>query len=478
MAPRHTVAGFSSHILPVFKSLTEPATSPFCHYTYMHAMGECQNHIASAHSADPTLQKIIKYLITFYTKDMVDIALYQAFEERLFRRPCRCVVIYPSLQDFHQFVGSATMTVGTRCSAREEVVDLPSFVDILSELADRLIAATQGEENAGVRAWRRRISNFVDENSFVLIRSFTHWLQRTNKVYVFALFGTLVELSFKVTEVTEASEEVKLAFEKRLHALLETESTPPSKPTNHSTTIYSTLDLVFHGAGCLAYAVSQTMFSASSKDRLHACFSSGAQKWYDNVCRLLSLLPKADKGIQDGTVHDKFRLAHFGAKLHTLLPRECGLLSPLITSVINNMPRTPAGWQLFSAYFAAIDRCSNPAYHSPSAQHDSQRDSFAVQINTRVKRGDRINACASCKASRFCSKECQKESWKGGKYPHRSVCPVLAKIHQVHDSSRHTIGRLERMESRYSDAAISTAEVEVALGYVVAMLQGFSDYVD
>ncbi|KAJ7489110.1 hypothetical protein FB451DRAFT_954727, partial [Mycena latifolia] len=84
-----------------------------------------------------------------------------------------------------------------------------------------------------------------------------------------------------------------------------------------------------------------------------------------------------------------------------------------------------------------------------------------------LKREEKLQACANCKASHFCSRMCQKEAWRGGKIPHRVVCPILAKIWKVHQAKE----KLDRktFETSYSDAGISTAEVQRAISYAMQM---------
>ncbi|KAJ7913855.1 hypothetical protein B0H13DRAFT_1873461 [Mycena leptocephala] len=329
------------------------------------------------------------------------------------------------------------MAVSARTRVTSELVeDLPSFIGVLAELADRLISATATgkHQDPGLRAWRRKISSFLDKNSTSLIQSFTHWLEHTNKVYIFALFGTLLEMSPAMVAEMEQS---------------------------------SALDLIFHGAGCMAFVVQRVMGTTRSRNRFRECFALGAQQRYDNICRLLSMASRANKDIQDGTLHDTYRLAYFGNTLHLLLPPDSGPVSPAITSIFNKMPQAPNGWSLFDTYFSVADRCSNPMRHCASNQSDSPKESFSVTIKLKVKRGDRILACSNCK--------CQREGWKDGNTPHRDICPILAKVYQVHQAKQ--IETPEQFEMMYTSAGISTAEVERAVGYVVQMMECFSHYI-
>ncbi|KAJ7761710.1 hypothetical protein B0H16DRAFT_1455913 [Mycena metata] len=446
---------FSPHVAPVFKSLLNPLQSPYCHHTFLASMAECTGHFARAHeSADPVLQDVVTALITFYAMQMEDPAIYTLLENCLFNRPCRCTTLFPYLRRSFHAAPDAISEVHTRISEGEgePVVDLPSFIDVLSEFSDRLLSSSMGaHQNPGVRAWRRKISNFLDKNSTALICSFAYWLQKTQKVYTFALFGTLLEMSPKLVAAMEQSGAVRRAFDERFHALVTAEYI--SDAAAHPARPWSCLDLIFHGAGCMGLVIQRTMSTTSSFSRFRACF-------------------EAD--IQDGTMHDMFRLAHFGAHLYKLLNPASGPLSHLITAILDQAPMAPNGWTLFDTYFSVTNLCSNPARHCVTGESDSPKD-FTVGFKLKVKRGDRMPACSNCKASRFCSKICQKDSWKGGKTPHRDVCATLADIFKVHQKSSQETGNPKGIETLYSDAGISAEEVGKAVGYVIHMMKCFSD---
>ncbi|KAJ7023284.1 hypothetical protein C8F04DRAFT_1134968 [Mycena alexandri] len=479
--PGTTPPGFSPHIAPVFKSLLNPLQSPYCHLTFTASMAECTGHFGRAReSADPVLQDVVTALITFYAMQMDDPAIHTPLENRLFNHPCHCTTLFPYLRRSFHAVSGATSVVQTRISqgGGEPVVDLPSFIDVLSEFSDRLLSLPMGKhKNPGVRAWRRKISNFLDRNAPALIRSFAYWLQKTPKVYTFAFFGTLLEMSPKMVDAMEQSSTVRRAFDERFHALVAAEYI--SDAATHPAHPWSRLDLIFHGAGCMGLVIQMTMSTTSSFPRFRACFEAGAQERYDDICRLLSMSSRTRPDIQDGTMHDMLRLAHFGAHLHKLLdPPESGPLSRLITAILDQVPAAPNGWGLFDTYFAVTNLCSNPARHCVAGESDFPKDTFTLRVKLKFKRGDRMPACSNCKASRFCSKICQKDSWKGGKTPHRDVCATLADIFKVHQKFSKGTGKPKDAEKLYSDAGISAEEVEKALGYVIHMMECFSEYVD
>ncbi|KAJ7248772.1 hypothetical protein C8J57DRAFT_1240189 [Mycena rebaudengoi] len=210
---------------------------------------------------------------------------------------------------------------------------------------------------------------------------------------------------------------------------------------------------------------------------------------YGDSCRLLSMLPKARKRIQDGTEHDKYRLAVFAADLHTLLPPGSGPLSGLVSGIVNEMPQLPNGWPVFRMYFAAADRCSNPIHHRVGGETDSLPGSFRVAVKSKLKRATcphwAIPGKAQnhfCVASRYNSAShvtvtglCQKESWKGGKTPHRDVCPILAQIVLVQKDRERTTGKPDGVDRLYFDAGITSKEVEAALGGVTRKPDGLKD---
>ncbi|KAJ7923320.1 hypothetical protein B0H13DRAFT_1864947 [Mycena leptocephala] len=104
---------------------------------------------------------------------------------------------------------------------------------------------------------------------------------------------------------------------------------------------------------------------------------------------------------------------------------------------------------------------------------------FEVGYKDRVKRGERMMGCSGCKASHYCSKECQLESWKAQPMPHRRFCPVLKKIFQVHESLQHTAmsGRTD-FSSLYQSSGISTKDIGETIKYVITLMEHFSEYKD
>ncbi|KAJ6529031.1 hypothetical protein DFH09DRAFT_1185452 [Mycena vulgaris] len=341
----------------------------------------------------------------------------------------------------------------------------------MSSLLDRLISGTSSRRDPDIRAWHRKIVKLLEDKAPSLIQSFTYWLRCTKKAYLFALFGTVVEISPKMLNVMENSSATRAAFDERLHALVTEEYISDS--SGHS----PRLDLIFHGAGCIAITFHSEMSWSQSLPRFRACFLSGAEQRYEDICRLLSMTSRADREIQDGTLHDLDRLALFGSDLHRILGGESEPLSPLITNIIEKMPELPNGWMAFDSYFLAADRCSNPLQHSLSGGNAPPKDSFTLSVKSKMKRGEKLLACANCKASHFCSRMCQKEAWKGGKIPHRVVCPILAEIWKVHHVKGRKLDR-EAFGMLYSDAGISTEEVGRAIKYVIHLLESFSEYVD
>ncbi|KAJ6556660.1 hypothetical protein B0H10DRAFT_1967604 [Mycena sp. CBHHK59/15] len=441
---------FPDYVHPVFESLQDPSKSPYCYRTYILAMSASSHeHAMPRQSTNSVVQDIITSLIIFYAMLLDNPATYTALERRFFHQPCRCVAIFPQLHGFHRAGRGAIHTVTSRLG-KENIINLVTFLDFLSEFTDRLIASTQGSSIPSVRSWRRRISHMVEKNASKLTQSFTHLLRHHAKPYIFALFGTLVELSFEMVTAIEKSPAAVSAFDERFHVLVAAEYVQESN--RHSPRI----DLIFHGAGCISLKFHMVMSSSSSLHRFIACFALGAEQRYDDICRLLSMVSKASQRIQDGTEHDALRLAYFGQDLYRLVGPECRPLSPLITKIIDGGPKLPNGYMVFDTYFHMFDRCSNHLRHSVLGDSNVNKPQFRVMVKLRVKRAEKMLACAMCKASRYCSKECQKESWKGGQIPPREVCPILTKIFCAHQANWGT-GHPKDEETVYADAVYTVA---------------------
>jgi hypothetical protein len=129
-----------------------------------------------------------------------------------------------------------------------------------------------------------------------LAQSLTYWLGQDDSedpdAQVFELFGTLLEVSPNFMKEVEASQALCSAWGERLHKLVSAEHR--AKTVAHS----SRIDLIFHGAGCLA-EVAMTKFNCVAQSpadaaRFRACFSQ-PQIVYDDICRLLSMTSRANQ---------------------------------------------------------------------------------------------------------------------------------------------------------------------------------------
>ncbi|KAJ7811895.1 hypothetical protein B0H14DRAFT_2858603 [Mycena olivaceomarginata] len=455
---QQAIPGFNPYIQPIFESLRNPFQSPYCHITYVWAIAEFYPHMIKAkETTNSVVQDVAKSLIMFYARP-VENSRRAELEARLFRQPCRCLSIYPQLYHIHRYPHPG---FGTRTGSLE-ITGLGTFVTLLSELTDRVISVTQVSNSGDVRAWRRRMAHLVEKQGAGLAQSFTNWLGQDDSedAQVFALYGTLLELSPKFMEAVEASDGLRTAWVDRMHKLVAAEHLTKTQTRSPR------IDLIFHGAGCIALVAVNT-FNCLTKSkslyepRFRACFPQ-AQLIYDDICDLLSMTSKANESIQNGTLQDVVRMAHFAENVHNLLGSKRGPISPLITQAIERLPRPPNG---------------NHLRHS-TLDTSSPKDSFLVAYKDRVSKGERMLACSGCKASHYCSRECQTQSWKAETMPHRKFCPILKKIFQVHEAWNKSSGVYDTMENAYRAVGLSDAEIGEAVEYVVMLMEHFSEYKD
>ncbi|KAJ7431071.1 hypothetical protein B0H11DRAFT_2132179 [Mycena galericulata] len=220
--------------------------------------------------------------------------------------------------------------------------------------------------------------------------------------------------------------------------------------------------------------------SASQAARFRASFSPGAEGVYEDVCRLLPMKSRGGNALKTGAVQDIWALGTFGSHLHSLLGPSRLPMAPVITEAMKEeeVGGPPNGWALFHAYFRNADRCSNHLRHSTLGDTSSTRDTgFLVAVPHRVEQGARLPACTGCQASHYCSKECQRESWKDKQMPHRDFCPILKRIFQVNENiARSSRGEMRNTENLYLSAGLSDEEISKAVTYVVQLLEHFSHY--
>ncbi|KAJ7793848.1 hypothetical protein B0H14DRAFT_2925079 [Mycena olivaceomarginata] len=448
---QQAIPGFNPYIQPIFESLRNPFQSPYCHITYVWAIAEFYPHMIKAkETTNSVVQDVAKSLIMFYARP-VENSRRAELEARLSVSP----VAVPHTSIPHPGFGTRTGSL--------EITGLGTFVTLLSELTDRVISVTQVSNSGDVRAWRRRMAHLVEKQGAGLAQSFTNWLGQDDSedAQVFALYGTLLELSPKFMEAVEASDGLRTAWVDRMHKLVAAEHLTKTQTRSPR------IDLIFHGAGCIALVAVNT-FNCLTKSkslyepRFRACFPQ-AQLIYDDICDLLSMTSKANESIQNGTLQD--------VNVHNLLGSKRGPISPLITQAIERLPRPPNGWIVLHPYFHVLDRCSNHLRHS-TLDTSSPKDSFLVAYKDRVSKGERMLACSGCKASHYCSRECQTQSWKAETMPHRKFCPILKKIFQVHEAWNKSSGVYDTMENAYR--AVGSQHVE----YVVMLMEHFSEYKD
>ncbi|KAK6988849.1 hypothetical protein R3P38DRAFT_236443 [Favolaschia claudopus] len=461
----------------IFQSLRKPLESPFCHVTYTWAIATSYPPmLKSKEIAHPVMQDLAKSLITFFSCAF-DAPTRDGLESKLFRQPCRCLTIFPyrELAECHEHPGPRfEFRTGTL-----RIDNLAGFITLVAEFTDRLLSVTQVSQKGEVRAWRRRTAELVEKHSDGLGQSFLIWLKsgRSDDAQIFALFGTMLELEPKLFQQLESSEHLRLAWADRFQQLIRAESSSGTQIRSPR------IDLIFHGAGCVAkVAIVQLNCRTNAyqknpayKIRFRACFSP-IQPLYEDICRLLSMMSKAGERVQKGVVGDVLRIGFFGFHLYEFLPSEGLPISPLIIQAMERLPKLPQEWPLFEQYLLIKERCSNHLRHSDFDPNHPKHD-FRYVIKERVEKKDRMRACSGCKASYYCSKQCQRESWNAETLPHRKICPVLKKILKVHEASDNKASE-PPTQNAYEMAGITKAEIGEAFDYVVAMLQHFSSYKD
>ncbi|KAJ6557426.1 hypothetical protein B0H10DRAFT_2120933 [Mycena sp. CBHHK59/15] len=362
---------------------------------------------------------LVESLVSFHAVPVDDDSSYNELEDRLLKQPCKC---HTATRELHADDRAGEMPH----------LGLEKFLAFLANTTCFALSVCQTEKGVHQLEFSWKVTQIVESHASRLAPSFTHWLRRSDSLWHLPLFGNMLELPPALMVEFEASDLLRAVFTDQLHLLVASDVD---------------LGLILRGAGGFArqilrqfccYAAPGPAKAAGDK-RFRACFAASARGLSNDLCAVLSLLATNDP--------------------------------------IADLTPPPLGWQLFQAHIEMSNRCSNTARHSPNVQDQIV---FHLTFKARVKRPARMLACARCRVSNYCSKECQRENWAT---MHRYICPILQKILHVHKAvgrSSHDWWDLVNPDvgNPYIAVGLSTAEVSAGISYVLKMSAGFANYVE
>ncbi|KAJ6596707.1 hypothetical protein B0H10DRAFT_2441787 [Mycena sp. CBHHK59/15] len=437
----------------VFAALRDPFHTPYCYATYVSVIHNFQMALETT-SFRARFLDLVESLVSFHAVPVDDDSSYNELEDRLLKQPCKC---HTATRELHADDRAGEMPH----------LGLEKFLAFLANTTCFALSVCQTEKGVHQLEFSWKVTQIVESHASRLAPSFTHWLRRSDSLWHLPLFGNMLELSPALMVEFEASDLLRAVFTDQLHLLVASDVD---------------LGLILRGAGGFArqilrqfccYAAPGPAKAAGDK-RFRACFAASARGLSNDLCAVLSLLATNDRDA--ATRDDAGRLAYLAQSLNSL-DAAPDAPSPLIALAIADLTPPPLGWQLFQAHIEMSNRCSNTARHSPNVQDQIV---FHLTFKARVKRPARMLACARCRVSNYCSKECQRENWAT---MHRYICPILQKILHVHKAvgrSSHDWWDLVNPDvgNPYIAVGLSTAEVSAGISYVLKMSAGFANYVE
>lgn len=486
------MSGTWSDLKPIAKALSQNLSwdallqSPFCARTYALSLARVMSSPYFLQQAIEANDTTLFNFITGYLKLLSQTAtLNPELDRQLFISECRCESVLKSLpKEFHirnPFSGSLLdVNIGLRCEKMGSIGDMASFVEVIADYLDRVIGGglqSLVKTMPKARSLERKLVAFIRENAKPLAKMMTTWLKHSSSIFVFALFGTMMDFEDNALfSQLQALPEFLKAFDDRLHALVKGghESQLRSRKED-----WLRLDLVFHGAGGFAGAFCSSLRMTRQRAMTRSYFLVSAKKRCADICELLSFANRANRYVQGGTVADLPRLAHFAQELCNLTKEPTPSLVSLIIS--QNMPADDENLglhHLFNTLICFKDKCYNPTAHTSSENFRSRQD-FTIALRKYTPKGECLQTCSKCKAVYYCSSDCQRQDWKHGTPPHKTLCASLAKMKAIEVNHAHGVGLqgLREWEEACRSFDFDLPQERI-FQYIYGMLAYFSESVE
>ncbi|EJD35489.1 hypothetical protein AURDEDRAFT_175417 [Auricularia subglabra TFB-10046 SS5] len=130
---------------------------------------------------------------------------------------------------------------------------------------------------------------------------------------------------------------------------------------------------------------------------------------YNTVCKVLVL------GLDDGPQLSRNNLAYLASALWTVLPA-------------HEQGERPSFLRQIDHTTIALLKDPYRNLHNNLIRVRMQRSCYAPTCGGTNVDQHKLRKCGKCRMAQYCARECQKEDWSGGAYPHKEICDMLQEL--------------------------------------------------